>query len=66
GRFLDAVERAGLWAIVRPGPYICAEWENGGLPVWVTGRFGRRVRTRDAEYRAVVERWFRELLPQVV
>ncbi|MEU0158475.1 beta-galactosidase family protein [Streptomyces sp. NPDC006261] len=66
GRFLDAVGRAGLWAIVRPGPYICAEWENGGLPVWVTGRFGRRVRTRDAGYRAVVERWFRELLPQVV
>ncbi|WP_439081093.1 glycoside hydrolase family 35 protein [Streptomyces sp. WL006] len=66
GRFLDAAERAGLWAIVRPGPYICAEWENGGLPVWVTGRFGRRVRTRDAEYLAVVERWFRELLPQVV
>ncbi|MFJ1591258.1 beta-galactosidase family protein [Kitasatospora albolonga] len=66
GRFLDAVERAGLWAIVRPGPYICAEWENGGLPVWVTGRFGRRVRTRDAGYRAAVERWFRVLLPQVV
>ncbi|MYR92664.1 MULTISPECIES: glycoside hydrolase family 35 protein [unclassified Streptomyces] len=66
GRFLEAVEEAGLWAIVRPGPYICAEWENGGLPVWVTGRFGRRVRTRDAGYRAVVERWFRELLPQVV
>ncbi|MGA5042647.1 glycoside hydrolase family 35 protein [Streptomyces arboris] len=66
GRFLDAVERAGLWATVRPGPYICAEWENGGLPVWVTGRFGRRVRTRDDGYRAVVERWFRELLPQVV
>ncbi|MET9924819.1 MULTISPECIES: glycoside hydrolase family 35 protein [unclassified Streptomyces] len=66
GRFLDAVREAGLWAIVRPGPYICAEWENGGLPVWVTGRFGRRVRTRDVEYRAVVERWFRELLPQVV
>ncbi|WP_437441644.1 glycoside hydrolase family 35 protein [Streptomyces cavourensis] len=66
GRFLDAVREAGLWAIVRPGPYICAEWENGGLPVWVTGRFGRRVRTRDAGYRAAVERWFRELLPQVV
>ncbi|MFI6609110.1 beta-galactosidase [Streptomyces sp. NPDC050507] len=66
GRFLDAVQRAGLWAIVRPGPYICAEWENGGLPVWVTGRFGRRVRTRDAGYLDAVERWFAELLPQVV
>ncbi|MFJ4744152.1 beta-galactosidase family protein [Streptomyces sp. NPDC088775] len=66
GRFLDAAQRAGLWAIVRPGPYICAEWENGGLPVWVTGRFGRRVRSRDAEYLGAVERWFTALLPQVV
>ncbi|MFF2326000.1 MULTISPECIES: beta-galactosidase family protein [unclassified Streptomyces] len=66
GRFLDAAQRAGLWAIVRPGPYICAEWENGGLPAWVTGRFGRRVRTRDAEYLDAVERWFTVLLPQVV
>ncbi|MCX4786061.1 MULTISPECIES: glycoside hydrolase family 35 protein [unclassified Streptomyces] len=66
GRFLDAAQRAGLWAIVRPGPYICAEWENGGLPAWVTGRFGRRVRTRDEEYLGAVERWFTALLPQVV
>ncbi|MGW0958737.1 glycoside hydrolase family 35 protein [Streptomyces gelaticus] len=66
GRFLDAAQRAGLWAIVRPGPYICAEWENGGLPAWVTGRFGRRVRSRDAEYLGAVERWFTALLPQVV
>lgn len=66
GRFLDAAKRAGLWAIVRPGPYICAEWENGGLPAWVTGRFGRRVRTRDAGYLDAVERWFAQLLPQVV
>ncbi|MFJ9828355.1 beta-galactosidase family protein [Streptomyces sp. NPDC101160] len=66
GRFLDAVARAGLWAIVRPGPYICAEWENGGLPHWLTGPLGRRVRTADPEYLGRVERWFRRLLPQVV
>ncbi|QGV81156.1 glycoside hydrolase family 35 protein [Streptomyces ficellus] len=66
GRFLDAVREAGLWAIVRPGPYICAEWENGGLPHWLTGGLGRRVRTRDAGYLAHVDRWFRTLLPQVV
>ncbi|MEU7012923.1 beta-galactosidase family protein [Streptomyces sp. NPDC046385] len=66
GRFLDAVADAGMWAIVRPGPYICAEWENGGLPHWLTGPLGRRVRTDDAEYLAHVERWFRRLLPQVV
>ncbi|MFE9556128.1 beta-galactosidase family protein [Streptomyces sp. NPDC006703] len=65
GRFLDAAREAGLWAIVRPGPYICAEWENGGLPHWLTGRLGRRARTGDAEYLAHVDRWFRTLLPQV-
>ncbi|MFI5702295.1 beta-galactosidase family protein [Streptomyces xanthochromogenes] len=65
GRFLDAADAAGLWAIVRPGPYICAEWENGGLPHWLTGPLGRRARTNDAEYLGHVDRWFRVLLPQV-
>ncbi|MFF6882411.1 beta-galactosidase [Streptomyces sp. NPDC012421] len=66
GRFLDAVAAAGMRAVVRPGPYICAEWENGGLPHWLTGPLGRRVRTRDPEYLRAVESWFRRLLPQVV
>ncbi|UYQ61554.1 glycoside hydrolase family 35 protein [Streptomyces peucetius] len=66
GRFLDAVHAAGMWALVRPGPYICAEWENGGLPYWLTHRAGRRVRTEDPEYLGHVERWFTRLLPQVV
>ncbi|MFG2221654.1 beta-galactosidase family protein [Streptomyces sp. NPDC048644] len=66
GRFLDAADRAGLRALVRPGPYICGEWENGGLPHWLTGPLGRRVRTRDPEYLRAVEAWFRRLLPQVV
>ncbi|MEU6662835.1 beta-galactosidase family protein [Streptomyces sp. NPDC046821] len=66
GRFLDAARAAGLWAIVRPGPYICAEWENGGLPHWLTGPLGSRVRTRDAAFLAAVDRWFAALLPQVV
>ncbi|WP_210587460.1 beta-galactosidase family protein [Streptomyces sp. GESEQ-35] len=62
GRFLDAAREAGLWAIVRPGPYICAEWENGGLPHWVPGH----PRTRDERFLRPVEDWFRRLLPEVV
>ncbi|MFE7131391.1 beta-galactosidase [Streptomyces sp. NPDC057638] len=65
GRFLDAAREAGLWAIVRPGPYICAEWENGGLPHWITGPLGRRARTADPAFLEPVERWFSRLLPQV-
>ncbi|RCV47226.1 beta-galactosidase, partial [Marinitenerispora sediminis] len=35
-RFLALAAAHGLHAIVRPGPYICAEWDNGGLPGWLT------------------------------
>ncbi|WP_329115831.1 glycoside hydrolase family 35 protein [Streptomyces sp. NBC_01465] len=66
GRFLDAAQEAGLWALVRPGPYICAEWENGGLPHWLTGPLGRRVRTRDPEFLGHVDRWFHHLLHEIV
>jgi beta-galactosidase len=62
GRFLDAAAGAGLWAIVRPGPYICAEWENGGLPSWLPGP----LRTADAAFTEPVAAWFRRLLPQLV
>ncbi|MFG2792290.1 beta-galactosidase [Streptomyces sp. NPDC048419] len=66
GRFLDAARRAGLWAIVRPGPYICAEWENGGLPHWLTGELGSRARTRDETYLGYVRGWFHHLLHEIV
>ncbi|GGT41724.1 beta-galactosidase family protein [Nonomuraea spiralis] len=61
GDFLDAAAEAGLLAIVRPGPYICAEWDNGGLPAWLTGR----IRTSDPEYLGHVDRFFDRILPQV-
>ena len=35
GRFLDAANNLGLYAIVRPGPYMCSEWDFGGLPWWL-------------------------------
>jgi len=66
GEFLDEAARQGLWAIVRPGPYICAEWDNGGLPGWLTARVGRRARTADPAYLAAVDAFFDVLLPQVV
>ncbi|MFI7407524.1 beta-galactosidase [Streptomyces sp. NPDC049627] len=59
--FLTESKRAGLHAIVRPGPYICAEWDNGGLPWWVPGQ----LRTSDPVFLEHVERWFDVLLPLV-
>ncbi|WP_306874090.1 glycoside hydrolase family 35 protein [Streptosporangium brasiliense] len=63
--FLEAAARHDLLAIVRPGPYICAEWENGGLPSWLTHTLGRRVRTGDAAYLERVDHWFDQLIPRI-
>ncbi|MFD6055985.1 beta-galactosidase family protein [Agromyces sp. NPDC060279] len=49
-RFLDLVHEAGLFAIVRPGPYICAEWHDGGLPGWLTADRSVTLRSSDPAY----------------
>ena len=54
GAFLDLVAAEGMHAIVRPGPYICAEWHNGGLPVWLTGMPGIGLRRSEPQYLAEV------------
>lgn len=50
GRFLDIVAEEGMHAIVRPGPYVCAEWHNGGLPTWLTADPDMRLRSSDPRY----------------
>ncbi len=37
-KFLDDCEQEGLYVILRPGPYICAEWNIGGFPDWLEGK----------------------------
>lgn len=62
GAFLDLCHELGLKAIVRPGPYICAEWENGGLPAWLTADPDIRLRTDDERYLNPLLRWFDTLM----
>ncbi|MFC7788370.1 beta-galactosidase [Microbacterium sp. MAHUQ-60] len=54
GRFLDIVAEEGMHAIVRPGPYVCAEWHNGGLPTWLTADKSMKLRSSDPAYLAEV------------
>ncbi|UNK70326.1 beta-galactosidase family protein [Microbacterium sp. H1-D42] len=69
GRFLDLIAAEGMDAIVRPGPYICAEWHNGGLPVWLTG-MGLPLRSSDATYltevTAYLERVYEIVAPRQI
>lgn len=45
--FCREAREAGMWVIVRPGPYVCAEWEMGGLPWWLLKKRDITVRTLD-------------------
>ncbi|MFB6839874.1 glycoside hydrolase family 35 protein [Streptomyces sp. NPDC056361] len=61
--FLRLARETGLDVIARPGPYICAEWDNGGLPAWLTGRPGMRPRSSHRDFVNEVGRWFDVLIP---
>ncbi|MFI6675933.1 beta-galactosidase family protein [Kribbella sp. NPDC050470] len=61
-RFLREIADAGLYAIVRPGPYICAEWDNGGLPAWLFREPGMGVRRYEPKFMAAVEEYLRNVL----
>jgi beta-galactosidase len=61
-RFLRQVAEAGLYAIVRPGPYICAEWDNGGLPIWLFQEPGVGVRKNEKGFLAAVEEYLEHVL----
>ncbi|MEV0381546.1 glycoside hydrolase family 35 protein [Nonomuraea sp. NPDC050643] len=63
-RFIALVGEEGLDVVVRPGPYICAEWSNGGLPSWLTGR-DVAIRSSDPAFTGAVGRWFDELVPRI-
>ncbi|MDF1487008.1 glycoside hydrolase family 35 protein [Tessaracoccus caeni] len=65
GRFLDLAAEADLDVIVRPGPYICAEWEGGGFPGWLLEDRSIRLRCSDPAYLREVDRWFDVLIPVV-
>lgn len=64
-RFLTTAQELGLYAIVRPSPYICAEWEFGGLPAWLLGKKEMRIRSSDLSYLKAVASYYDQLLPRL-
>ncbi|MFN8458695.1 MAG: beta-galactosidase [Anaerolineae bacterium] len=64
--YIDLCAELGLYFIARPGPYICAEWENGGIPAWLAAEPGIAYRLDNPAYLAATRRWFDTLLPLIV
>jgi beta-galactosidase len=61
GEFFKAVQDEGLWLIVRPGPYVCAEWELGGIPPYLLRIPDIKLRCMDPRYMAAAERYMKAL-----
>jgi beta-galactosidase len=61
GEFIREAQQEGLFVILRPGPYVCSEWELGGFPAWLLRDPETVVRTSNTGYIAASSRWLRRL-----
>ena len=59
--FVRMARDEGLWVILRPGPYVCAEWEFGGMPWWLLKDKTMRVRTLNKAFLAAAKGYTIEL-----
>jgi beta-galactosidase len=65
-RYLSLAREEGLHVLLRPGPYICAEWDGGGLPSWLTTDHDIRLRTSDPRFTDALDRYLDILLPPLL
>ncbi|HBR94227.1 MAG TPA: beta-galactosidase [Opitutae bacterium] len=65
-KFIETASKLDMDVIVRPGPYICAEWEFGGFPAWLLKDRNVRLRCMDQTYLAHVDRYFGRLMQEFV
>lgn len=61
--FLKTAADLGLYVVARPGPFICNEWEGGGIPAWLSAKKGIRIRTEDELYLSYCDKWWDKIAP---
>ena len=64
-RFIETAQELGLYIIIRPSPYICAEWEFGGLPAWLLKDPKMRLRCSYEPYLRAVKDYYSVLMPKL-
>ena len=60
--FLQMASEEELYVVARPGPYICSEWDGGGIPIWVHQKT-ENVRQFDPTYLQMFAEWMKQILP---
>lgn len=65
-KFIKTAEELGLYVILRPSPYICAEWEFGGLPAWLLKDESMRVRSTHSGFLNAVDSYYEQLFKHIV
>ncbi len=59
--FVNIAKQEGLWVVLRPSPYVCAEWEFGGYPYWLQNEKGLQVRSKEPQYLKEYEAYIKEV-----
>ena len=59
--FCRLAQDEGLWVLLRPGPYACAEWDGGGLPWWLLKKPDIALRSQDPDFMAASQAWLKEV-----
>jgi len=63
--YLRTAQEEGLFVILRPGPYICTEWEFGGFPAWLLKAADMRVRSTDPRFLAAAAKYLKRVGQEV-
>ncbi|HTI38986.1 MAG TPA: beta-galactosidase [Vicinamibacterales bacterium] len=64
-RFIRLAQEEGLWVLLRPGPYVCAEWDFGGIPPYLLADPELKIRSTNPHYMKAVDRYIGALAPLV-
>lgn len=64
-KFIKLVQKYDMYLIIRPGPFICAEWDFGGFPYWLNQEKGIEYRSSNPIYFNYVKKYFTVLLPKL-